>query len=136
MSCEENAAPDISQTRFASDQVLRNDIGSLRVLVAEDNLVNQRLATRLLEKKSHRVIIAENGLQALAALERAEQENDRFDLILMDVQMPLMDGMEATARIRERERLSGLLAQSWVLKRDLHGELQFARGPAAGGIVA
>ena len=75
---------------------------ALRVLLAEDNLVNQRLALRLLEKAGHTVRVAGNGRQALQALER-----DRFDVVLMDVQMPEMDGMEATAVIRQREKTTG-----------------------------
>jgi two-component system sensor histidine kinase/response regulator len=71
----------------------------LRVLVAEDNPVNQRLAVRLLEKRGHRVVVAANGLEALDALAK-----DTFDLVFMDVQMPEMGGFEATAGIRERER--------------------------------
>jgi CheY-like chemotaxis protein len=70
----------------------------LNVLVAEDNLVNQRVVVRLLEKYGHAVTVAGDGRQALAALDR-----DRFDLILMDVQMPEMDGFEATKHIRQRE---------------------------------
>jgi len=74
----------------------------LHVLVAEDNLVNQRLATRLLEKRGHRVVVAAGGRQALEALETGP-----FDLVLMDVQMPEVDGLEATAAIRERESSTG-----------------------------
>jgi two-component system, sensor histidine kinase and response regulator len=71
-------------------------------LVAEDNLVNQRLIARLLEKRGYRVAIAANGREALSALEK-----ETYDLVLMDVQMPVMDGMEATTMIREKEKLSG-----------------------------
>jgi CheY-like chemotaxis protein len=75
---------------------------SLRLLLAEDNAVNQRLAVSLLEKRGHRVVVAGNGREALAAL--AEQA---FDAVLMDVQMPELDGFEATASIRAREQGSG-----------------------------
>ena len=81
---------------------LRESRLSLRVLLAEDNVVNQRLAVRLLEKEGHRVVVAADGVMALEALER-----EPFDLILMDVQMPLMDGVETTAAIRKREKSSG-----------------------------
>jgi PAS domain S-box-containing protein len=74
----------------------------LRVLLAEDNAVNQRIASRLLEKQGHHVTLAPNGRQALAALDR-----EHFDVVLMDVQMPEMDGFEATAAIRARERHTG-----------------------------
>jgi len=81
---------------------LRERRTQLRVLVAEDNAVNQALARRLLEKRGHTVVIAENGSMALEALER-----EAFDLILMDVQMPVLGGLEAAAYIRERERAAG-----------------------------
>jgi signal transduction histidine kinase/ActR/RegA family two-component response regulator len=74
----------------------------LRVLVVEDNAVNQRVVSRLLEKQGNSVTVAGNGREALFAFER-----EAFDLILMDVQMPEMDGLEATAAIREREKVSG-----------------------------
>jgi CheY-like chemotaxis protein len=75
---------------------------SLRVLLAEDNPVNQTLAMRILEKLGHKVQVANNGKEAL---ERAQAEE--FDCILMDVQMPEMDGLEATAAIRESEAGTG-----------------------------
>jgi CheY-like chemotaxis protein len=74
----------------------------LRILVAEDNEVNQQLIVRLLERRKNAVFLAKNGRQALAML-----ENERFDLILMDLQMPEMDGYEATAVIRNREESTG-----------------------------
>jgi two-component system sensor histidine kinase/response regulator len=74
----------------------------LRLLLVEDNVVNQRLALRLLEKQGHMVFVAGDGAKALEALER-----DRFDVVLMDVQMPVMDGVEATAAIREKEKATG-----------------------------
>jgi signal transduction histidine kinase/DNA-binding response OmpR family regulator/HPt (histidine-containing phosphotransfer) domain-containing protein len=74
-----------------------------RVLVAEDNLVNARLATALLERLGCTVDIAQDGVETLEALSRAG-----YDLVLMDCQMPLVDGFEATRRIRERERTEGL----------------------------
>jgi signal transduction histidine kinase/CheY-like chemotaxis protein len=76
--------------------------GFLRILLAEDNEVNQRLAVRLLEKQGHSVAVARNGLEALAAIER-----EAFDLVLMDVQMPEMGGFEATRALRLRERETG-----------------------------
>jgi len=65
-------------------------------------LVNQRLVVRLLEKRGHRVVVAINGKEALAALEK-----ETFDIVLMDVQMPEMDGFEATAAIRKKEKSNG-----------------------------
>jgi two-component system sensor histidine kinase/response regulator len=73
-----------------------------RILLVEDNSVNQLVARRLLEKSGHTVTVANNGREALAILEAASF--DEFACVLMDVQMPEMDGFEATAIIRERER--------------------------------
>jgi CheY-like chemotaxis protein len=70
----------------------------LRVLVAEDNAVNQRLVCRLLEKRGHQVVVAANGREALELVERQS-----FDIVLMDLQMPELDGFEATAALRAWE---------------------------------
>ena len=79
----------------------RSAIGTtaLSILLAEDHPVNQMMMTRLLEKRGHRVVLARNGVEAVEAAMR-----ERFDVVLMDVQMPVMDGFEATARLRESER--------------------------------
>ena len=74
----------------------------LHVLVAEDNVINQRYALEVLEKQGHSAVVVGNGREALAALERQS-----FDLVLMDVQMPEMDGFEATSSIRAKERFTG-----------------------------
>ena len=92
----ESAAPPVER-RAAVPGV------ALDVLVAEDNSVNQRLAQRLLEKRGHRVTVVGNGREAIDMLERSS-----FHLVLMDVQMPVIDGIEATTLIRQREKTTGL----------------------------
>ena len=91
---QEPAAPAVTPMRAAR---------RLRVLVAEDNPVNQKLAQHLLERRGHTPIVVANGREACETT-----LNDRFDLVLMDLQMPEMDGFEATASIRRRERESGM----------------------------
>jgi CheY-like chemotaxis protein/HPt (histidine-containing phosphotransfer) domain-containing protein len=81
---------------------LREDRRELQILLAEDNAVNQQLAVRLLEKRGHTVTVASNGNEALALL-----KGSRFDVVLMDVQMPKMDGFQATAAIRKEEESTG-----------------------------
>ena len=81
---------------------LREDQRKLRVLLAEDNAVNQKLASRLLEKRGHTVAVAGNGREALKALEK-----EKFNLVLMDISMPEMDGLEAAQAIRAAEKRPG-----------------------------
>ncbi len=75
---------------------------ALRILLGEDNIVNQKIASAMLARQGHSVVIARHGLEALEAM-----KNDRFDLIFMDIQMPEMDGYEATSEIRKRELETG-----------------------------
>jgi len=82
--------------------VARDPKDVFRVLVAEDNQVNQLLTTRLLEKRGHRAVVVANGREALEALKK-----ENYDLVLMDVHMPVMDGLEATSAIRQREKETG-----------------------------
>src|SRR5207248_1480667 len=96
-----DSAADPSPGSPGADQCPRQ-ARPLRILVAEDNLVNQRVVVRMLEKLGHTAVVAGNGKEALAALER-----ERFEVVLMDVQMPEMDGFEATAAIRTAERETG-----------------------------
>ena len=94
-----------SQVASADRKGLSTPMGEnrkLRVMLVEDNAVNQTLAVRLLEKHGHRVTAVGDGRKALATLGQ-----DKFDLVLMDVQMPEMDGFEATAAIREKEQCAG-----------------------------
>ncbi len=81
---------------------LRESRPGLRILLAEDNPVNQQLAVKLLQKHGHSVVVANNGREALAALEK-----EKFQLVLMDVQMPEMGGLEATEAIRAQEKVTG-----------------------------
>ncbi len=103
----EGTAPDFKLAVF--------DLGSdepagmpLNILLVEDNPVNQELATRLLERQLHRVVVANNGAEAVEQFDAGH-----FDIILMDMQMPVMGGVEATEAIRSRE-----MRRSWVVSRN------------------
>lgn len=83
----------------AMDIAMNEGSNGLHILLAEDNVINQKLAVHLLKKRGHTVVIAANGRAAIAAFEK-----EKFDLLLMDIQMPEMNGFEATAVIREKEK--------------------------------
>jgi two-component system, sensor histidine kinase and response regulator len=97
-----NEVPENKSVALVTRHTLRENQNRLRILLAEDNAVNQTLAVRLLEKRGYRVSVVGDGRAAIAALEQ-----ESFDLVLMDMQMPEMDGFEATAAIRTKEELSG-----------------------------
>jgi CheY-like chemotaxis protein len=103
MSAMSSAINQKAQPALITRRPLREATPGLRILLAEDNVVNQALAKRLLEKMGHTVVIAANGSEALAAV----LEMESFDAALMDVQMPQMDGFEATQAIREAEQTGG-----------------------------
>jgi signal transduction histidine kinase/DNA-binding response OmpR family regulator len=96
------AAEKDQSPALVTRHVLRESARKLRILVAEDNAVNQAVIMRVLQKMGHAPVLAQNGKEALT-LASAE----RFDAVFMDVQMPEMDGLAATAAIREREKNSG-----------------------------
>jgi two-component system, sensor histidine kinase and response regulator len=85
-----------------TEPLIIKTMSALNILVADDNRVNQRVALRMLEKRRHKTTLAENGRDVLALL-----ESQTFDLILMDVQMPVMSGVDATIEIRQQEQKSG-----------------------------
>ena len=94
-------ADGAQQLNAEADTAIDGSTNQVHILLAEDNLVNQRVATRILEKVGHRVTVVEDGAQAV---EFAKQQPD---LILMDLQMPVLDGIEATRAIRQDEEESG-----------------------------
>jgi CheY-like chemotaxis protein len=102
---QQNAAGEDRQKQSRVECEMRVPGGistALRILLAEDSLVNQKLAAGLVKKLGHEVVLANNGREAVDAA-----QSEDIDLILMDVQMPEMDGIEATKIIRQKERSSG-----------------------------
>jgi signal transduction histidine kinase/CheY-like chemotaxis protein len=97
-------------TPLVTRHSLREARKKLKILLAEDNLVNQRLAVRLLERLGHSVVMANNGREAVAIFDQ-----DTFDVVLMDVQMPELDGLEATGIIRQHEKLTGVHTPIYAL---------------------
>ncbi len=94
--------PGAAQPSLITRHSIRQTKRRANILLAEDNVVNQKLAVKTLERMGHVVSVAANGQQVLEALDQRS-----FDLILMDVQMPIMDGFEATKLVREREEVGG-----------------------------
>jgi len=88
--------------RQLATELRSQSLSGLRILVAEDNIINQKYALSVLENEGYSAIVVGNGREALVALER-----ESFDLVLMDIHMPDMDGFEATSSIRARERFTG-----------------------------
>jgi PAS domain S-box-containing protein len=99
---EARPAEELRVEKDTNTRIPGGGLGRLRFLVVEDNVVNRLVATRLIERQNHTVSTAANGQDALEMLER-----EQFDCVLMDVQMPVLDGFEATAAIRSRDRHSG-----------------------------
>jgi CheY-like chemotaxis protein len=95
------ASPTKDDTQRRHEPTAAKPFRTLQILIADDNLVNLRLARSLLAKQGHSAVNVSSGREALAALEQQS-----FDLVLMDVQMPDMDGFETTRAIRAQERVS------------------------------
>ena len=126
----EESAPEALGT---DDVITEKARKSLRILLAEDGLVNQRVAIDMLHQRGHTVVVANNGVEALAALEK----DNTFDLVLMDVQMPEMDGLEATKEIRAREKVSGGHIRIVAMTADvMKGDRELCMAAGMDGFVA
>jgi len=100
---DEAAAPASPAAAAPTPAVPAPDGPGLHILLTEDHPINQKMMVRLLQKRGHSVVVANNGQEAIEAYAK-----ERFDLVLMDLQMPVMDGYEATAAIRKSEETRGL----------------------------
>jgi CheY-like chemotaxis protein len=87
---------------FVTRHTLKKTKKTARILLAEDNVINQKLVVKILEKTGYDISVASNGEQAVSLLEK-----EKLDLVLMDIQMPKMDGFDATIHIREKEKKTG-----------------------------
>jgi signal transduction histidine kinase/CheY-like chemotaxis protein len=124
--------PIIAKVSPAAAPLRRPGQENLKILVAEDNLVNQRLAVRLLEKRGHSVVLASNGIEALALL-----RDEEVDLIFMDIQMPMMDGVEATRAIRAAEQISGLHLPIYAVTANaMKGDREYYMANGMDGYIA
>ena len=102
MTALDKQAPARTQPEQETSALAEGSGRRLRILLAEDNAVNRKVVVSMLEKRGHDVTVAQDGNKAVAALKA-----EGFDLVLMDIQMPEMDGFEATAAIRDAERSNG-----------------------------
>jgi len=126
------ATPAATRSPAAASCTPQETHRSLRVLLAEDNVVNQRLAARLMEKRGHTVVGVSTGREALAALAQ-----ESFDLVLMDVQMPDMDGLEATTAIRRWEQeTSGHVPIIAMTAHTMQGDEERCRAAGMDGYVS